>query len=330
MEFFNCNKCDKVFGNKFDLYKHSVKLVFHCPICASRFSTCQDFEFHRKTEHFLCQKCKFVTIDKSWFEFHVLTECGFKSFLCQLCQNQFENKTETVAHICTVKTSENSVKLTFKCPKCVLEKASLEDLKNHWFSVHKPDQNVSKSTEIFNCDVCEFESTDMGLINSHKHDPNLSMACKFCSAEMKNLKSLELHFKRAHYTKFAKFTPLRCKTCNFETGDKIAFGLHETKFCTKQNCAKCDFCDMMFTISKNQIKHVEKFHPNQVKKTEKDLVQPPLIEPKVEPPEIDFTPEFTSEVLPKILETSTLSDRGKIALTLEITHARNRLNTFFS
>ena len=83
---------------------------------------------------------------------------------------------------------------------------------------HNMMANIENAQD-YCCDRCPFTCKKIDQMKNHVLSEMCdSKSCPFnCKSDFSNTKSLNLHFKRAHYRSDPTCAPLNCERCDFST-----------------------------------------------------------------------------------------------------------------
>ena len=177
---FQCQHCDKKFGQKSTLEKH-VKAI------------------HDKEKPHLCPKCHMSFAFKYALEEHIKTHDENRTkFKCNFCYKSFVTKFVLKYHIQNI---HNKIK-AYKCPHCEYKCAKNANLRSHMSRKH-PNRVDAELAKSINVDSNSHENSENVSPNKGQDDQNVHNRikayncphCEYKSAKNANLKS---HMTRKH------------------------------------------------------------------------------------------------------------------------------------
>ena len=136
--FYNCDKCEKRFGEKKQLKEHvryvHDKLVLQCELCPMTFNTISNLYSHKKEAHeetrYECQVCHMKFAYQSKLSRHELIHSEAQ-FECKFCKKILKTQ-ETLEHHERYHTGEKP----FKCVHCTNSYVSRKALRQHLAGAH--------------------------------------------------------------------------------------------------------------------------------------------------------------------------------------------------
>jgi uncharacterized C2H2 Zn-finger protein len=138
MTEFNCEHCDKTFGQKGNLKRH-INTV------------------HLKQQNFSCEQCDYTCGEKGSLKIHInAVHLKQKNFSCEHCECTFGQKGHLKTHINTVHLKQKN----FKCEQCEYICGQKCSLKKHINAVHLKQKN-------FSCEQCDYTCGLKGSLKSH-------------------------------------------------------------------------------------------------------------------------------------------------------------------
>ncbi|CAK1600559.1 unnamed protein product [Parnassius mnemosyne] len=165
------------------------------------------------------------------------------------------------------KTSGTSTKYIFECDGCSKKISTKDILAKHISYSHKTQKNsdttavgtqvehtpVPQQTEIFNCDICEFKTTQQRRILAHlkAHVAKQMYCCNNC--EYKCIKKSEL---QTHMKIHTGVKPFSCNICEYRCITKSSLQKH-MKIHTGEKPVSCHICEYRCITKSNFLRHMK-------------------------------------------------------------------------
>nr|CAI5866643.1 unnamed protein product [Callosobruchus analis] len=251
-KLYECTKCPFKTVRKDSLNRHlrehpevasNFKLSV-CIHCNATFKSKQSLDDHvvRKHPDFFttvtskvheCTKCTFKTVNKGYFDKHLLKHSDFKYSACVHCNATFKRKVSLDDHV----------------------------VKKH------PDFVSSITTKLHECTKCTFKTVIKSHFDTHllKHSDFKYSACVHCNATFNSKKSLDDHVLRKHPDFFTAVTykVRECIKCSFKTIIKRCFDRHllnHPELVSDPKLCICSHCNATFKGKVSLDDHVVKKH----------------------------------------------------------------------
>lgn len=137
------------------------------------------------------------------------------------------------------------------CPYCGDTYKSDSGLHYHISQYHK-------ELKSFECNFCEFTTTQKGLLRRHleRHNPEKSFICPQCGRTCYSLHSL-----KRHQIIHTNDRPWKCDLCEKAYKRKEKLKQHKTKFHENRTDYECPLCTEEFFRNESLRQHLVKCHP---------------------------------------------------------------------
>ena len=193
----NCEQCSFQTNEKWRLIKHVHILHKNgCDKCVKKFTSREDLEGHRKSNHskqqkycpdYLYEKCMFSKEECQYL--HSEKEKSPLNFKCTDCENLFTTEEDLTEHMTLHQQWEDIVEMQvdqLQCSQCQNMFGSFEVFKEH--------QALHQQTQQNTCTDCDESFSDIKILNEHK-DTHHQFKCSKCSEHFDNENDLKIHFK---------------------------------------------------------------------------------------------------------------------------------------
>ena len=199
-----CPICDKTFKHEYSLTIHlrshaaeSGKL-YKCSICDKVCSTRQQLMQHRKDDHSETEKlihcdapgCEETFTSRAAYKIHVKTHAEIKSYICDICNKDFQSSYYLKKHMVSHENVDFSVTDLFSCKTCSKTFLRSQDLSEH-LKIH------DDSNKLFGCDYC-----GKGFADEEQHKQHLTIhqganpyICEECEQRFASEALLVSHLK---------------------------------------------------------------------------------------------------------------------------------------
>ncbi|XP_033333902.2 zinc finger protein 711 [Megalopta genalis] len=218
-----CDRCGKVFYQKYNLRNHMMSYRYPCSICTEVFRTKLEIMLHVTERHGLpvtapveryqysCTDCDFKTRNKTILTEHILRQHTDKyAYVCEICPREFKVKSDLTEHmkqdhlitkcfICSIvfkhhKALVNHVKSKhgeqpYQCKRCKRTLESQESLDRHtqWHTDMKKRASIP-------CPKCGKLIRDCNLSRHMlKHSGKKPSTCSVCGKSFRRQSDLQLH-----------------------------------------------------------------------------------------------------------------------------------------
>ena len=230
---FQCELCEYKSNDKANFRKHLASHLsekpFACTVCNFRCKLNQGLKKHIKRKHL-----------------------GDRPYMCSKCDYRGHDKSELLSH---ERGKHSDVKL-FSCRFCDFTAKYKGGVKNHETSMHV------QSSEIFNCDRCNFKTVDEKRYMAHlkAHEQNISLSCTICLKSFMLQRDFRDHMRRHKKPNNPKKKP--CPKCDQEFNSTQALRSH-LFIHTGMMDYKCRICGSGFRLYESLAKHHMKKHPGE-------------------------------------------------------------------
>ena len=222
---FKCCVCCRGFSTKSEMKEHEMKHVptssrYTCATCSAKFVTRVQLEGHYDSDSNECSPRKCEICDRKFIhgnhlKRHMTIHAGLKPFICPICDHEFNQRSDLQRHQKRHVLSDGS----YACNKCAKCFETIDKLKDHILSEHKPDENSKTST--FKCERC---SKVFGRKSHYKrhltiHEGLKPHVCELCCKSFNQKTDLNRH-TMTHLRKHMKIygensmTANTCEVCN--------------------------------------------------------------------------------------------------------------------
>lgn len=221
MADLTCEICGKVYPKKKSMYQH--------------------LQSHREKKTYVCEQCGKVYTKQFNLENHIAsqhTDCSDEQghvYKCQLCSEQFLNRTDFFAHI----NNHSSLPTLLLCDTCGKRFTSAESLRSHirghlnikpFVCSHcskgfrtrlllNQHLHIHTGIKLFRCELCDKAYAKWESLNIHKrkHSGIMPYQCKKCESRFDTLGKLKRHRELYHVT--SETTPTPSTSAAPETAD---------------------------------------------------------------------------------------------------------------
>jgi KRAB domain-containing zinc finger protein len=143
--------------------------------------------------------------------------------------------------------------ITYSCSQCDYTGLKSKLLADHVQNMHIKEKMLA--TPRFNCDICDYKSSEKGTLKRHKnlrHDQGVKEQCKYCEYKSANRYSLNVHMEKHKGMTFS------CDQCDYTSNGKLHLRNHIKNMHIKKPDA-CPWSECEFT-SKNLRQHINFKH----------------------------------------------------------------------
>lgn len=261
---YHCEKCGKVFKDKFKYLHHHDDNLLECDICGMMYATAAMLRRHRRSVHkleigvkkYICPDCGEGFEQKRSLNMHFSRLHSNVKYSCLICPAEFKLRESLRRHV----HRKHNVSSLYTCSHCKETFKSTEDLTSHVTNTHQDIANNEVGEikpKMFNCRKCEkiFDSPVIlqrhvnrthrfGQITKSKQDGNKPSQCQYCGKVFKE-KYLNKHLRLRHPAN-GTTSPISysCDYCDFKTKQKGNLKTH-SRMHTKEKPYACsvDGCD---------------------------------------------------------------------------------------
>ncbi|XP_037814425.1 uncharacterized protein LOC119605404 [Lucilia sericata] len=167
------------------------------------------------------------------------------TYLCYLCDNNFNNFLDLYTHLAAQHQQTEIDKLYYKCFDCQKVIPRYNYFLNHIRSKHHPSLKLK-------CEVCDLSCQNYEELSYHRSvncpDANKYahiVSCNECFKSFHNPYGLQNHYKTQH-TNIKLKSKYQCPECDKEFQYKSCLKVHEQVHNHKKKFA-CSYCDRTFT-----------------------------------------------------------------------------------
>ena len=187
-----------------------------------------------------CNECNYATQYKSNLVKHCRTHSGEQPFRCELCDQNFCQKTSLKKHLMSHKVGR------FWCRECDYKAALKWHFKQHLlthFIGVKPHK----------CDSCEFSTTAKRSLTVHQrlHSGEKPYACTRCSYKAAQSSTLTEHMRKHTGVK-----PYACSECSYQAAQKGHINRHMLTH-SGAKLFNCEHCFYRTAQKGNLTKHLK-------------------------------------------------------------------------
>ncbi|XP_067631312.1 zinc finger protein pita [Eurosta solidaginis] len=279
---FPCGHCDRTFPllQLLDIHmiNHTRSRLFPCPICDRSFFSKYDLQkhsvVHTGERKYRCTVCPKAFSRPALLHRHEKVHTDMPKHICVFCEKQFLSKNDLEKHV-----ERHNKNRPFKCKVCDKSFAFKQGLERHEV-VHSSDQP-------FPCQYCNKSFSTSSKLARHlvAHAGNRPYPCKFCNKSYLLSHHLTRHL-RTHKQSFVMYScnvceetfdtceelvlhstvhgaaTLTCPLCQQNFQDVSSVELHIKEHALAESYP-CEFCDLLFLTSKEQVNHVQIAHPQE-------------------------------------------------------------------
>lgn len=268
-----CSKCGTCMGHDFEVHARThLYGKFECPMCALRMDTKATLEMHIERKHsrlfstFMqneeslrdsnskrekesvspvsCDVCgKVVPIPSRLARHRYLHHPEHYPWPCPDCSLAFSSPDSLSQHICPHQQKADGVKTgvrhKYECDGCgVLFKSKL-NFESHMRS--HPDHAGGTHS----CPICHRALTSRKALTDHlRHHRRQGFSCKFCSAKLKSMDSLNVHINELH----THVVRLKCKHCSqvFFSSGRLSYHIKRHHTDKRSYTNLCHLCGKVY------------------------------------------------------------------------------------
>ena len=121
---------------------------------------------------------------------------------------------------------------------------------------HKASKRCTREKDAFRCDMCDYKSNDIYLLNKHIKGVHEKEPCAICGKIIAKCR-MTIHINIFHTEDKKKRFP--CSVCGKGFVDKKSFREHFNTH-TGERPFKCDLCEKTFASSGNMYQHRKSSH----------------------------------------------------------------------
>ena len=183
---FNCDKCQKLFNNKWSLKKHKIS------------------EGYKLNEKNKCDQCGFTVCNRFSLERHVKkihgkSKSSLKKLDCENCGKSFSLTGDLKRNTRRIHEGRKDV----TCNSCGKRFDQI-----HNFERHKQSSNCASSLK--KCDFCDKLFSEAGKLKKHFHNRHKDLKCVSCGKSF----STAGHLKRHIHTIHEGHKDYKCESCS--------------------------------------------------------------------------------------------------------------------
>ena len=277
-----CNVCNEIFVNPFQVYKHMKK--FHgriskwfCRHCDETFTTMNKLRNHVQSVHEKkvlpkCQECdkRFLTPAKLKRHYNNV-HLKIKSFCCETCGDSFVDKHRLDQHMINKHSVDTK---DFQCDFCGNCYSAQYLLKIHVEKNHKDKIHPEK---LLKCEYCDKLFGNKPSLKGHTENVhgNRDKPCPHCDKLFRSKQNVQNHINNAHNKTFlcsqctyvstkllldshmknvhSEEKPFKCEKCNYRFDSKERLEHHFARRHELRNCESCPHCGKQYSKLKVHI-----------------------------------------------------------------------------
>uniref|UniRef100_A0A336KH81 CSON008007 protein n=1 Tax=Culicoides sonorensis TaxID=179676 RepID=A0A336KH81_CULSO len=214
---------------------------------------CKGYLEKMESSEMVCPYCPVVKLGKKKLNAHIVAchtrHTNEKKDIgqCDICKKLLQ-KSSLNRHI----LDKHTTKSPLTCPYCSEIYKSESGLQYHISQYH----SILKT---FNCDICDFETTQKHLLKRHlkRHNPDKSFICTECGRVRFSLNHL-----KAHMISHSDEKPWKCNLCEKSYKRKEKLKQHVDKFHENKTNYECPVCAEEFFRNETLRQHIGKCHPD--------------------------------------------------------------------
>lgn len=171
-----CNKCEFIAFKRSLLDRHVIEMHYKgspqpriCQFCEKPYINLERHivAVHEKAENYVCDLCGYISLSRTYVEFHMKSWHLEKKFKCTKCDYKTFTQERLGKHLLTVHKEVKVKKVAspedLKCPECDKNFKSIKNVESHVLRVHRKLRD-------FNCDKCHrsfFDGWDLKYATSY-------------------------------------------------------------------------------------------------------------------------------------------------------------------